>query len=92
MGEEARRDVILSALSTHYSGFTAETDNQGGHTDILARYEDRNVFIGECKFWSGEHSFVDTIDQLFGYAGWRDTRPPATQAGAPGRPVRRLRA
>lgn len=74
MGEEARSDVILSALSTHFGGFTAETDNQGGHTDILARYEERNVFIGECKFWTGEEGFVETVDQLFGYAGWRDTK------------------
>jgi hypothetical protein len=36
MGEEDRRTVILSALTTHYDGFTAETDNQGGHTDVLA--------------------------------------------------------
>lgn len=74
MGEEDRRNVILSALTTHYDGFTAETDNQGGHTDILARYQGRNVFICECKFWDGEQSFTDTIDQLFGYAGWRDTK------------------
>jgi hypothetical protein len=74
MGEEDRRNVILSALTTHYDGFTAETDNQGGHTDILARYQGRNVFICECKFWDGEQSFTDTIDQLFGYTGWRDTK------------------
>lgn len=74
MGEEDRRNVILGALATHYSGFTAETDNQGGHTDILARHENRNVFIGECKFWSGEQGFAETIDQLFGYTGWRDTK------------------
>lgn len=74
MGEEDRRNVILSALQTHYDGFTAETDNQGGHTDILARYQGRNVFICECKFWDGEQSFTATIDQLFGYTGWRDTK------------------
>jgi hypothetical protein len=74
MGEEDRRNVILSALQTHYDGFTAETDNQGGHTDILARYQGRNVFICECKFWDGEQSFKGTIDQLFGYTGWRDTK------------------
>jgi hypothetical protein len=74
MGEEDRRNVILSALQTHYDGFTAETDNQAGHTDILARYEGRNVFIGECKFWDGEQSYTDAIDQLFGYTGWRDTK------------------
>jgi hypothetical protein len=74
MGEEARRNAILTALGTHYDGFTAETDNQGGHTDILARHEGRNVFIAECKFWDGEQSFTATVDQLFGYTGWRDTK------------------
>lgn len=74
MGEEDRRNVILSALTTHYDGFTAETSNQGGHTDILARHEGRNLFIGECKFWTGVEGFSATIDQLFGYSGWRDTK------------------
>lgn len=74
MGEEDRRNVILSALTTHYDGFTAETDNQGGHTDILARQEGRNVFICECKFWTGSEGFSKAIDQLFGYVGWRDTK------------------
>ena len=74
MGEEDRRNVILSALTTHYDGFTAETDNQAGHTDILARQEGRNLFICECKFWSGPDGFSKTIDQLFGYTGWRDTK------------------
>jgi hypothetical protein len=74
MKEEERRDVILSALMTHYDGFTAETDNQGGHTDILARQDGRNVFICECKFWHGPDAFTKTIDQLFGYTGWRDTK------------------
>jgi hypothetical protein len=73
MREEDRRNVILSALTTHYDGFTAETDNQGGHRDILARYDQRNLFICECRFWLGPESFTATIDQLFGYRGWRDT-------------------
>jgi hypothetical protein len=60
MGEEDRRNVILSALTTHYDGFSAETDNQGGHTDILARHDGRNLFICECKFWSGVEGFTDT--------------------------------
>lgn len=34
----------------------------------------RNVFIAECKFWTGEQGSVETIDQLFGYTGWRDTK------------------
>ena len=74
MNEEERRNVILAALATHYDGFTAETDNQAGHTDILARHDERNVFICECKFWSGHVGFEQAIDQLFSYAGWRDTK------------------
>lgn len=44
-------------------------------TDILVRHpEGRNLFIGECKFWSGAQGFVDTINQRFSYAAWRDTK------------------
>jgi hypothetical protein len=34
----------------------------------------RNLFIGECKFWSGQKGFTETLDQLFGYQAWRDTK------------------
>jgi hypothetical protein len=75
MGEEARRHVILDVLNTHCSGAgTAEGFNFGGKTDILIRHEGRNLFIGECKFWSGAKGFTDTLDQLFGYQAWRDTK------------------
>lgn len=43
-----------------------------GKTDILLREGDRNVFIGECKFWKGPKAFGEAIDQLLGYATWRD--------------------
>jgi hypothetical protein len=76
MGEEDRRQVLLTALNTHYRGqTTAEAFNMGGKTDILVRHpEGRNLFIGECKFWEGVKGFVATIDQLFGYTAWRDTK------------------
>ncbi|MHB8059647.1 MAG: hypothetical protein ACYDHO_02285 [Gaiellaceae bacterium] len=75
MGEEDRRHIILSMLNTHYKGLaSAEAFNNKGHTDILIRHEDKNLFICECKFWSGQEGFTGTIDQLFGYAGWRDTK------------------
>jgi hypothetical protein len=48
--------------------------NVSGKTDILIRYEGRSLFIGECKFWQGAKSFADAVDQLFGYASWRDTK------------------
>jgi hypothetical protein len=75
MGEEDRRQTIVATLNTHYSGRAhAEAFNNQGKTDILIRYEGRNLFICECKFWSGPEGFSKTVDQLFHYAGWRDTK------------------
>jgi hypothetical protein len=74
MDEEERRNVILQGLSLVYDGFTAETHSRAGHTDIICRVDGRNVFICECKFWAGQKGFTETIDQLFGYGGWRDTK------------------
>ena len=75
MGEEARRHVILDALNTHYTGAgTAEAFNFGGKTDIRIQHEGRNLFIAECKIWSGPKGFIETVDQLFGYQSWRDTK------------------
>lgn len=75
MGEEDRRQVLLTALNTHYRQATAEAFNVSGHTDILVRHpEGRNLFIGECKFWTGSKGFSETVDQLFRYAAWRDTK------------------
>lgn len=75
MEEEHLRDHFLVPLNGHFEGgATGETFNYGGKTDILIRYEGRNVFIAECKFWRGDKSFTDTIDQLLGYTSWRDTK------------------
>jgi hypothetical protein len=75
MGEEDLRQVLLAALNTHYHGQTmAEAFNVKGKTDLLTRYEGRNLFVGECKFWSGAKGFLDTVDQLFRYQAWRDTK------------------
>jgi hypothetical protein len=74
-GEEDRRHIMLAALNTHYRGqATAEAFNVTGKTDILIRHEGSNLFIAECKFWSGPKGFDETIDQLFGYRAWRDTK------------------
>jgi hypothetical protein len=73
--EEDLRQLFLFTLNTHYAGAaTGEAFNAEGKTDILVRVEDRNVFIGECKFWSGAVGFSTTIDQLFGYTTWHDTK------------------
>lgn len=75
MGEEDLRQHFLVQLNGHYEGqATGETFNYEGKTDILIRVEGRNIFIGECKFWRGPKSFTDTIDQILGYASWRDTK------------------
>lgn len=75
MAEEQLRDHILIQLNGHYEGrATGETFNSSGKTDILVRVQDKNVFIGECKFWKGQKAFLETIDQLFGYSCWSDTK------------------
>jgi hypothetical protein len=77
--EEKLRDALLVILNTHYTGgATGETFNSGGKVDILVRVADRNVFVGECKWWSGPKSFADpdahdsALDQLLSYTTWRD--------------------
>ena len=73
--EEDLRFHFLFPLNGHYEGMaTGETFNYQGKTDILIRYEGKNVFIAECKFWKGEKSLSETIDQLLRYASWRDTK------------------
>ena len=75
MGEEQLRDQFLVPLNSHYEGqATGETFNRTGKTDILVRVHDRSVFIAECKIWRGPASLTAAIDQLLGYATWRDTK------------------
>ena len=38
------------------------------------RHEGSNLFIGECKFWSGVKGFIATVEQRFSYTAWRDTK------------------
>jgi hypothetical protein len=75
MDEETLRTQILVQLNGHFEGqATAETFNAGGKTDILIRSGDRNIFIAECKIWSGADALLKAIDQLLGYTAWRDTK------------------
>lgn len=82
-GEEQLRDALLTILNTHYQGAaTGETFQRAGKTDVLVRVEDRNVFVGELKWWSGEQAFAGTVsgadrsalDQLLSYSTWRDAK------------------
>ena len=73
MDEEALRQHFLVQLNGQFEGkATGETFNMSGKTDILLREGERNVFIAECKFWKGPKAFGEAIDQLLGYATWRD--------------------
>ena len=73
--EEEIRDFFLLMLNAHFEGrASGETFNFAGKTDILIRENNRNVFIAECKIWSGEKNLLETIDQLLGYLSWRDTK------------------
>ena len=75
MGEEDLRWQFLVQLNAQYEGqATGETFNHRGKTDILVRWEGKNVFIAECKFWKGPKSLSQALDQLLGYASWRDTK------------------
>ena len=75
MGEEDLRTHFLVQLNGHYEAqASAETFNYEGKTDILLRVQGKNIFIAECKFWSGPEGFKEAIDQLLGYTSWRDTK------------------
>jgi hypothetical protein len=75
LDEEELRDHILLQLNGTFEGQAgAEMFNGEGKTDVLVRTEDRNVFIGECKFWTGQKAFGKALDQLLGYLVWRDTK------------------
>jgi hypothetical protein len=73
--EESLRSHFLVQLNGHYEGqATGETFNYEGKTDILIRVDGKNIFIAECKYWSGPKKLTETIDQLLGYSSWRDTK------------------
>jgi hypothetical protein len=72
--EETLRDHFILVLSPHFQSVTGETFNKTGKTDILIRHDRSNVFVAECKFWSGIKGFYKTIDQALGYLTWRDSK------------------
>ena len=77
LDKQSIRDHILLQLNGHYGyegSATGETFNRSGKTDILIRVEDRNIFIGECKFWNGPKNCEEAIDQLLSYLTWRDCK------------------
>ena len=79
--EETLRDWLLFLLNANYEApdgnaifVGGETVNGKGKTDILVRHQQRNAFIGECKFWDGQRKFDEAIAQLLDYTVWRDAK------------------
>jgi hypothetical protein len=75
MEEEHIRFHYLVQLNGQYDGAAVgEAFNFEGKTDILVRHQNHNLFIAECKFWSGPKGLKDTVDQILRYITWRDTK------------------
>lgn len=75
LDEESLRDIFLAGINSHYAGIAqGESFNRSGKTDILLPYENKNLFVAECKFWSGQAGFVDALDQLLGNLTVRDSQ------------------
>src|SRR5213593_2778902 len=75
LDEEDLRTHFLVQLNGQYQGkASGETFNVAGKTDIIIREGERNIFIAECKFWSGPSGLKKAIDQLLSYTSWRDSK------------------
>jgi len=73
--EATLRDHLILNLEPRFQiSTTGETFNKAGKTDILMRYQGKNVFVAECKFWRGQKQHHETIDQLLSYLTWRDSK------------------
>jgi ElaB/YqjD/DUF883 family membrane-anchored ribosome-binding protein len=74
LDEESLRDIFLAGINSHYAGMaTGESFNRDGKTDILLRYDNKNLFVAECKFWAGQAQYKDAVDQLLGNLTVRDS-------------------
>jgi hypothetical protein len=40
----------------------------------LKHADGTNIFVTECKIWSGASDMTDAINQLMGYLTWRDSK------------------
>lgn len=75
MSEETLRSHFLIRLNDKFVGDGAsETFHFEDESDIFIRTENKNIFIAECKFWSGPLTLLETLDQIVGSPCWRDTK------------------
>lgn len=71
--EEDLRNIILSSLNSVFGGkATGETFRKKGKTDILLNIEKGCILVMECKWWNGEKTLQEAIEQLFKYLTWRE--------------------
>lgn len=71
--EPELRTILVGSLNGAFQGrVTAESYNGRGKTDIMVRAGADNVLLAECKLYNGPNGIVDAVDQLLGYATWRD--------------------
>lgn len=67
------RNILISFLNGNFElRAVAEAFNKLGKSDISLLYSGNNLFVAECKFWSGVDLYTQTIDQLFRYLTWRE--------------------
>lgn len=72
--EEELRDIILGNLNSVFpDDATGESFVVSGKTDIRLKHNniEGGILTSECKFWSGEQMYRDTIDQHFSYLAWK---------------------
>lgn len=77
MGEEQMRDYLTGLLELAFQNTTTtrEAFNRAGRTDILVRHENgNNLFVAECKNWTGRAGMLAAITQLMGYLTYRDSK------------------
>jgi hypothetical protein len=72
--EEDLRDILLSSLNAIFEGAAVGEAFQGiGKVDIHLRISKGEVFIAECKFWSGPSTITEVTAQLLERLTWRDS-------------------
>ncbi|SFE63879.1 hypothetical protein SAMN05518672_108199 [Chitinophaga sp. CF118] len=77
MGEEQMRDYLIGLLEHTFQNTTAtrESFNRAGRTDILVRHASgNNLFVAECKNWTGQAGMLAAVNQLMGYLTYRDNK------------------
>ena len=67
MPEPVLREILLVVLNNQFGPSGGELFSRQGKTDVAIWRETGAVFIGECKFWTGEKDFGEAIEQLLGY-------------------------